>query len=307
MSADTLTPRTDVASVAPPRPRLTGAKVGSAIGKHANTILLYFLLAAFALPFVFPLWWMVISAFKPLDEIFASPPSLWPQHWRLQNFADVFTFQPFAQQYWNSVYIAALVTVGTLVVSSLAGYAFARIRFPGSSLILVVLLSALMMPVEVTIIPNFTLMQWLQLTDTHWPLIILPIFGANGVTASFIMRQYFLGLPGEVEEAGLLDGLTRWGVVWRIALPLARPALSAVAIITFLYSWNSFLEPLVFLNDPHLYTLPVALRGITDEYGQSLWNIQLAATTLTVLPVLVVYAFAQRYIVESFAFTGVRG
>lgn len=301
MSADLTTP------LAPPRARFTFEGMGHFIGKNANAILTYIMLVVFALPFVFPLLWMALSAFKPQNEIFASPPTLWPQHWRLQNFVDVFTFQPFARQYWNSVYIAVLVTAGTLVVSSLAGYAFARIRFPGSSVIFVALLSALMMPVEVTIIPNFTFMQQLNLTDTHWPLIILPIFGANGVIASFILRQYFLGMPVELEEAGMLDGLTRWGVFWRVALPLARPALSAVAIITFLYSWNSFLEPLVFLSDPNLYTLPVALRGITDAYGQSLWNIQLAATTLTILPVLLVYAFAQRYIVESFALTGVRG
>lgn len=275
--------------------------------RRGNALLLYLVLLVLAIPFVYPLWWMVTSSFKPLNEIFASPPTLWPQTWRLQNFADVFIYQPFGQQYWNSVYIAVLVTLGTLVVASLSGYAFARISFPGSSLVFVVLLSAMMMPVEVTIIPNFTLMQSLSLTNTHIPLIVLPIFGSNSVMSCFLMRQYFLALPAALEEAGQLDGLTRWGVFWRIALPLARPALAAVTILTFLYSWNSFLEPLVYVNSPNLFTLPVALAGITDQYGQALWNIQLAATTLTVLPVLIIYAFAQRHIVESFALSGVRG
>lgn len=277
------------------------------IFKHGNKILIYLLLIALSIPFIFPFWWMITSAFKPVNDIFAYPLTLLPQTVRLENFAEVFTFQPFARHYFNSIYIAVLVTVGTLIISSLSGYAFARIKFRGSSLMFMLLLSALMMPVEVTIIPNFTLMQALHLTDTHIPLIILPILGANGIVASFLMRQYFLGIPQELEEAGFLDGLSRWGVFWRIVLPLARPALISVTILTFLYSWNSFLEPLIFINNTDLYTLPVSLRSITDEYGQSLWHIQLAATTLTVLPVLVIYAFAQRHVVESFALTGSKG
>jgi len=164
-----------------------------------------------------------------------------------------------------------------------------------------------MMPTEVTIIPNYTLMQILRLTDTHIPLIILPILGGNGIVACFLMRQYFLGIPQDLEEAGFLDGLTRWGIFWRIAMPIARPALISVTILTFLYSWNAFLEPLVFISNSDLYTLPLSLRSITDEYGQAMWNIQLAATVLTVLPVLVIYAIAQRHVVESFALSGSKG
>jgi len=277
------------------------------IAKHKNKLLLYLLLSALSIPFLFPFWWMFTSAFKPANDIFAYPLTLLPQTWRLENFAEVFAFQPFARHYFNSLYIAVLVTIGTLIVSSLSGYAFARIRFPGSNLLFLLLLSALMMPTEVTIIPNFTFMQALGLIDTHIPLIILPILGANGVVGTFLMRQYFLGIPIDLEEAGFLDGMTRWGVFWRIALPIARPALVAVTILTFLYSWNSFLEPLVFINNNDLYTLPLSLRSITDEYGQSLWNIQLAATVLTVLPVLLIYAVAQRQVVESFALSGTKG
>jgi multiple sugar transport system permease protein len=277
------------------------------VGKHGSTLLIYLLLIALSIPFLFPFWWMFTSAFKPANDIFAYPLTLLPQTWRVENFIEVFTFQPFALHYFNSLYIAILVTLGTLIVASLSGYAFARIRFPGSSALFLLLLSALMMPTEVTIIPNYTLMQTLRLTDTHIPLILLPVLGANSIVASFLMRQYFLGIPQDLEEAGFLDGLSRWGVFWRVALPIARPALIAVTILTFLYSWNSFLEPLVFINNNDLYTLPLSLRSITDEYGQSLWNIQLAATVLTVLPVLVIYAFAQRYVVESFALSGTKG
>jgi len=189
----------------------------------------------------------------------------------------------------------------------LAGYAFARIKFKGKGLLFVMILSAIMMPSEVTIIPLFKYIQDIGLDNNHLPLILLPTFGAAGVMATFMMRQYFLSLPEEVEEAALLDGLTRWGIYWRIALPLAKPVLTAVAILTFLHSWNLFLEPLILINDQALFTLPLALRGYTDPYGQPLWGEQLAATTLSVVPILIIYVFAQQHVVESFAFSGTKG
>ncbi|XWN29380.1 MAG: carbohydrate ABC transporter permease [Devosia sp.] len=259
-----------------------------------------------SVPFVFPFLWMISSGFKSAAEIFGQP-SLIPEVWRWQNFIEVFTYQPFAQQYFNSLYIALSVTAATLVVSSLAGYALARLRFAGAGLLMLFLISALMVPEEVTIIPNFFLIRWMGLTDTHVPLILLPVFGPHGVMATFLMRQYFVALPKELEEAGRMDGLTTFGVWWKIALPMSRPALAAVAIITFLFSWNLFLEPLVFLSSLELFTLPLALSNFTDPYGAPLWHLQLAATTLAVVPILAVYIIAQRHIVESFAMSGVKG
>lgn len=279
----------------------------SSVRKVISKVLFYVALAALAIPILWPFWWMFTSAFKKTFEIFAYPPSLLPQTWNWSNFSEAFTYQPFAHQYINSLYIALLVTLGTLIVSSLAGYAFARIPFWGSSIIFLVLLSALMMPPEVTILPNFLLMQKLGLINSHVPLIILPILGSNGVMATFMMRQFFLNLPKELEEAARLDGLDRFGIFWRVILPNAKPALSAVAIISFLYSWNSFLEPLIYLNDIKKFTLPLALRNFTDAYGQPLWNIQLAATVMAVVPVLIFYIIAQKQVVESFSFSGTKG
>jgi multiple sugar transport system permease protein len=263
-------------------------------------------LCALAIPFVFPFLWMLSGALKGQADVFASS-SLIPAtvHW--SNIPEVFAYQPFARQYFNSLYIAVVVTTATLFISSMAGYALARLRFGGSGFILLVLVSALMMPEEVTIIPNFFLMKELGLMNSHMPLILLPLFGSQGVMATFLMRQYFLALPKELEEAGRMDGLTRFGVYFRIALPLSRPALSAVGIITFLFSWNLFLEPLVFVNDIELFTLPLALANFTDTYGLPLWHLQLAATALAVIPMLIVYVLAQRQIVESFAMSGVKG
>lgn len=265
----------------------------------------YLALLILAIPFLFPFWWMFTSAFKTQVEIFEFPPPLWPHTLNWINFNSVFTVQPFAQQYLNSLYIAILVTVTNLILSSLAGYAFARIPFKGSSVIFIVLLSALMMPAEVTIVPNYTF--WRAFTNTHVMLILLPIFGGNGIVTTFMMRQFFLALPHELEDAARIDGLGRWGMFWKIAVPIAQPALAAVAIITFLYTWNSFLEPFIFLSNPKMFTLPLSLTHFRDSYGVPLWNIQLAATTLSIIPVLIFYVLAQRQVIESFSSSGVKG
>jgi multiple sugar transport system permease protein len=275
-----------------------------ALLQRASTIILLILLA---IPFVFPFWWMITSAFKDQTSIFEFPPRLLPEVWHPENFAAVFTYQPFAQHYFNSLYIAVLVTVGTLIVASMSGYAFARIKFPGRTVLFIILLSALMMPSEVTIIPNFFFMKQLNLINTHVPLIIIPILGAPSVLGSFMMRQFFVSIPPEIEEAAMLDGAGRLGIFWRIVLPLARPALGGLAILVFLASWNNFLEPLVYLDDINLFTLPLSLRNFNDVYGTPLWHLQLAATTLSVVPVLIIYVIAQRQIIDTFAASGVKG
>lgn len=270
-------------------------------------VLWYLALIGVSIPFVFPFIWMVSGSLKNQNEITAFPPTLIPSEFAWNNYVEIFSYQPFAQQYFNSLYIAALVTLLILVFSSLAGFAFARMKFRGRNIVFVLLLMGLMMPDEVTIIPNFFLMKSLGLMNTHWPLILLPVFGSQGIIATFLMRQFFASLPKELEEAATLDGLTRFGMYWRIALPLSRPALAAVAIISFLHSWNLLLEPLVFLSDQEKFTVPLALTNFSDAYGLPLWHLQLAATTLSVIPVLLVYIIAQRQIVESFAMSGVKG
>jgi multiple sugar transport system permease protein len=269
-------------------------------------LLKYALLILASIPFVFPFWWMFTTSLKPISDVFGQL-SLLPDSWLFSNYLEVFRFQPFAQHYFNSVYIATLVTILTLIVASLAGYGFARIRFRGNSLFFLLLLTSLMMPIEVTIIPNFYLMQGLGWTDTHLPLIVLPVLGPQGIVATFMMRQFFLSFPSELEDAARIDGLGRLGILWRVALPISRPILGTVAILTFLYSWNSFLEPLIYLSDQRLFTIPLSLRSYTDSYGFPLWNIQLAATVLSVVPMLIVFIVAQKQIVDSFARSGLKG
>jgi len=275
--------------------------------KWFRNFLFYLGLLLLAIPFIFPFWWMATSSFKTYKEIFAYPPTLLPESWHFENFITAFTYQPFARQYLNSLYISLAVTAGVLIISSLSGYAFARINFKGRNFFFMLLLSSLMMPPEVTIIPNYLIMNKLGWTNTHIPLIIIPILGAGGVFATFMMRQFFISLPKDMEDAAKIDGLGWWGIFWKIGLPLAKAPLAAVAIITFLNSWNNFLEPLIYLNDTQKYTIPLALTGYIDAYGAPMWSVQMAATTLSVLPVLIFFILAQQQVVESFAMSSVKG
>ena len=265
------------------------------------------LMVLLAVPFVFPTWWMITSSLKSTSEILRIPPTLWPAAPSVEPYQQVFELQPFAQQYFNSVYIAVLVTLGTIAVAALAGYAFARIRFPGANVLFVLVLTGLLVPSEVTIVPLFKMVNALGLIDTHWPLIVIPILGAPSVLATFIMRQFFVTLPGELEEAGRMDGLSRFGIFARIAFPLSRSAVAAVAIFIFLKSWNLYLEPIVYLSSKSNFTLPQALTQYVDAYGGPIWNVQLAATTLTVIPVLIVFIAAQRQFIQGLANTGLKG
>lgn len=250
---------------------------------------------------------MITSSLKPLSEIFAYPPTLWPSEPTLDAYREAFIVQPFARQYFNSVYIAALVTLGTMIFSSLAGYAFARIRFKGQNFLFLVVLIGLLIPSEVTIIPLFKMFNEWGMIDTHWPLILATTFGAPSVLATFIMRQFFITLPIELEEAARLDGLGRWRTWFLIAMPLSRSALAAVAIFTFQHVWNLYLEPTVFLQSPEMFTVPQALTRFTDAYGGEMWNIQLAAGSMTVIPILVIFVLAQRQFIQGLAQTGLKG
>ena len=260
-----------------------------------------------ALPFLLPVYWMFSTALKTYGDVFESPPVLFPADPQWQNFLVPFTSGPFLQQFFNSLYIAAVVTVGVLAVASLAGYAFARIEFPGRNAIFITLLVALLIPPEVTIIPLFRIVSALGWIDTHLSLIVPQIFGVPAVLGIFLMRQFFLSMPVELEQAGRVDGLGRFGIFWRIALPLAKAPLAALAILSFLNSWNDFLEPLVFLRSVEMWTIPLALQSFTDPItGIPIWNVQMAATTLSVFPVLAVFFVAQRQFVQGIAGTGIK-
>jgi multiple sugar transport system permease protein len=263
-------------------------------------------LVLLSVPFIFPFWWMMTSSLKSPADMFGAL-TLFPKapHW--ENFSEIFSYQPFGQHYINSLYITAIITIVTVFLSAMSGYAFARVKFPGRSALFLILLSSMMMPAEVTIIPNFFMMKQFNLINSHVPVILLGIFGAQGAFCAFTMRQYFLSIPKELEEAAQIDGLSRWRTFMKIMLPLSTPALSATSILTVLNAWNLFLEPLVFLDDLKKFTLSLSLNNFRDAYGAPVWQLQMAATTLSVLPILIFYIFAQRKITDAMAFSGVKG
>lgn len=266
----------------------------------------HMLLLALALPFLFPTWWMVTASLKTVNEIFDFPNSLIPNGREWQNYREVFRLQPFLKQYWNSLSIATVVTILQVTICILGGYAFAKIRFFARDKIFVLMLAGLLMPAEVTLIPLFRLMVNWGLSDSYAPVILIPAFGAHAIVGVFLMRQFFIEIPNELEEAAEIDGLTKFQTFRRIALPLSGPAIASLSILTFLYSWNLFLEPLVFLTDPNRYTIPVVLPQFTDTYGSPIWNIQLAATSLSVIPVMVVFVLAQRHFIRGITMTGLK-
>jgi multiple sugar transport system permease protein len=264
------------------------------------------LLALVALPFIFPFWWMITSSLKTPGEIFGAL-SLFPKTFEWKNYLEAFSYQPFGIHYLNSLYIAAIVTGVTVFLASLSGYALAKVRFPGRSALFLVLLSSMMMPAQVTIIPNFFIMKHFNLINTHIPIILLGIFGAQGAFSTFVMRQYFLSVPSELESAAQIDGLGRFGIFLRIMMPVAIPAAGSITILALLNSWNTFLEPLVFLNDLRKFTLPLSLNNFRDAYGSPVWQLQMAATTLSVLPILLFYILAQKKITNAMVFSGMKG
>jgi multiple sugar transport system permease protein len=276
----------------------------SAVGR----VLLVAILTVGLLPLLLPLVWMVSTSFKPEFDVFAYPPQFIPMRLRLQNYADVFGQAPFARQYLSSLYLGVANVVGTAIVASMAGYSLARLRFPGRGVVLPLLLSALLLPNEILIVPQYALFSNLGLIGTQVPLVLEPVFGAPAVVGTFLMRQFFLSLPRELEDAGRVDGLGGLGVFLRIALPLSGPALATLSILTFLASWNAYLEPLVFTSGrPELITLPVALNEFTNFDGTPQYAVQMAATTLSILPVAAVFLLAQRHIVAGIARSGLKG
>jgi len=268
------------------------------------TILHVVLLLA-GLAMVYPFVWMIVTAFKGLPQLLNDPLSFWPTPWTPGNFVDAWNDAPFGQAYVNSIYIAILVVIGTLITASMAGYAFARIRFRGSRFMFVIFLATQMIPMQVTLIPFYLLMAKLGWVDSHLSLIV-PAALANPF-AVFLMRQFVLSLPKELEEAALVDGAGRWRIFWSIVLPNLRPGLGALAIIVALGTWNNFLLPLVMLNSQDLFTVPLLLQSFQGQFGSINYGLIMAASAVATIPMLIAFVIGQRQILNSMAASGLGG
>jgi len=250
-----------------------------------------------------PFYWVIVTAFVPQLSAFGKPPDWTPTNWTLENVRRVFDAVPFWQQFLNSLKVSLLITVGSVITSTMAAYAFARLQFPGRDPLFVIFLAALMVPGQVTVIPTFILVRNLGLMNTHEALWIPGLINVFGI---FLLRQFFLRTPRDLEEAARLDGAGHFRVMFQIALPLAAPAIAALSVLTFQAAWNDFFTPNLFLTSADKFTLPVGLVALRGQFGGTPTTI-FAGIMLVVIPVLIVYLLAQRRLTESVALTGMRG
>lgn len=269
-----------------------------------STTILYVILIAYTLITLLPFAWALSASFKSLAEISAGGLSLLPKQFTLANYQTIFIQEPLFGHWLIDRAIAAIsVTLLNLLFNSMAGYALARIRFPGNQFWFFLILAVLMVPGQVTLLPKFLILKSLGWLNTYQGLIVP---SAVNATFIFMMRQFFINFPKELEEAAALDGLGRFGTFFQIVLPLAKPALAAQTIFVFMGSWNEFLMPLVILSDPEMFTLPLGLNAFKGQYI-SYWNYIMAASMIFTLPALAVYAFFNRYFIQGVAFTGGKG
>jgi multiple sugar transport system permease protein len=251
-----------------------------------------------------PFAWMFSTSWRLARDSFSLPPQWLPTAWRIENYREVLDNIPFVAFVLNSLKVAALITVGQLVTCSLAAYAFGRLRFPGRDALFLVFLSQLMVPQQVTIIPVFILIRVLGLLDTHWALIIPALVSAFG---TFLLRQFFLTIPHELEEAARVDGAGYVRTFLQIILPLAGPGLATLAIFTFNFHWNEFFRPLLFINTWDRMTLPLGLTVMKGYLGVGNVAAIMAGVSMGILPVLLVFLLAQRYLIEGVTLTGIKG
>jgi multiple sugar transport system permease protein len=258
-----------------------------------------------ALGMLAPFLFMIVTALKSAEHAYDLPPNWFPREFRWENFSAAINGPlPLLRNMFNSFFIATLTTLGMLITAPMAGYAFAHLRFPGRNSLFVLLLASLMVPVQVTVIPLFLIMRNLHLINTPWSLILPGITGALGV---FLMRQFFLTVPRELFEAATVDGANAWTTYRLVALPLVRNGLSALGVVTFLASWNAYFAPSVFLNSQDSATLPLALVLMRGPFSTGQLNVMMAATTLAVIPALIAYLFAQRWIIAGLTASAVKG
>jgi multiple sugar transport system permease protein len=259
-------------------------------------------LGAIALAIVLPFVWMVFTSFKPEAQIAQFPPKLLPDDWTLGNYENVWSRIPFARLFLNSIILAGGVTAISLLLDAMAAYALSRLSFPGRDTIFILILVALMLPFQVTLIPLFVIVHDLGMLDSYSGLIVPRATNAFGI---FLLRQFFLTLPKELDEAARIDGTSEFGIFWKIILPLSGPALATLAVFHFMYNWNDFLWPLLITTSTEMRTLPAGLALFVGQHVVE-YGVVMAGAVLTILPLLVAFLFAQRYFIQGIAMSGIK-
>mgnify|MGYP000923704957 FL=1 len=271
--------------------------------RKGGNIALYIVLSLVAVVMVGPFIWMVLTSFKFPDEVIRYPPTFWPRQPHLDNYRRIFQMMNMGQYFLNSSLVASIATTTTLFFSALGGYTFAKFRFPGREQIFMAIIGTMMVPFFVIMIPLYVMMVRWQWVDSFKGLLAPGLMSAYGL---FLMRQFMSGIPTDLIQASRIDGCSEFGIFTRIILPLSKPALSALGIFTFMWNWDSFLWPLVIVDSERCKTLPIALAMFTGQYFTQ-YELVMAASTIAVLPVLLVFFTFQRQIIEGITLTGIKG
>jgi ABC-type glycerol-3-phosphate transport system permease component len=267
-------------------------------------VLVYAILITVALIFMIPLLWMLSTSLKTRQAVLAYPPEWIPAVPRWQNYTEAFAKYPLGQFMLNSAFLVVVNIIGHFISVPIIAYGFARLRFPGKSVLFLLMLSTMMIPSQVKLIPLYNMYQQLGMIDTYWPLTLPAFFG--DAFFIFLLIQFIRTIPRDLDEAARIDGAGTWTILWRIIVPLCRPALAVMAVFTFLWTWNDFLSPLVYLNNFYSLPISVGLAFFRGRYSVE-WNLFMAATLVSILPVLVIYFFAQRHLIGGIASMGLKG
>jgi len=273
--------------------------------------LLYILALGGSAIFMFPFVWTILSSLKSASELVMFPPTWFPEVPQPQNYAEVFDIVPWGRWMWNTSYVAGLSTIGAVLSASLVGYSFARFRYPGRNVIFMITLSTMMLPVEVTLIPLYLLFSKIGWMDTYYPLLAPSFFGGSAFLI-FLMRQFFMSIPLDLDEAARIDGASHLRIFWQILMPLSVPALATAGVLTFMNQWNAFLHPFIFLNTKAKYTLAVGIRyfqatvGFADDVEPK-YHLLMAASIMMTVPIIALFFISQRYLVRGIVMSGIKG
>ena len=275
---------------------------GGRVDRNRPAVVSQILLTVVLLIYLTPFVWMLATALKPAAEVFATPPKLLGSELRFQNFSEAWNYVPFGRYMLNGMFVSVMGTLVVCLTSIFAAYAFARLSFKGREVVFLLYLVTLMVPQEVMIIPMFILMQQFDWVNSYQALILPWAFSAFG---TFLLRQFFLNIPKELEEAALVDGANRLRILWQIVVPIARPAVAVLAVFTFINYWNSFLWPLIITNSTEKFTVPVGLNGFLGQQGNQ-WHLLMAAASIS-MPTVIMVLLLQRHLVRGIAMSGLGG
>lgn len=287
---------------------------GHRMSRISRRTLIYILVTVGTIASMLPFFWTVVSSGKNINELYRYPPTFWPEVPQfVANYQEIWRVVPFGRWLLNTVYVTVLALLGTIISASIVAYGFARFRFPGRDIFFFVTLGTMMLPSEVTLIPTYLLFKNFKWIDTYYPLIVPAWFG-GGAFNIFLMRQFMLSIPFDLDEAAKIDGASSWRILWQIIVPLCKPAMATMATLGFIANWNNFLGPLIFLNTEAKYTVAVGLRYLQSTFagGSAVVarpqdHLLMGAALMVALPCLVLFFVGQKYFVQGIVTTGIKG